>query len=110
MTAEVRERLLDAVVETCGDVTAACKLAGISKQTLYQHRRHNLEFAAALARARLAAEDYALETAREELLHRRFGAIQIQTMSDRNLMKYMKYHERRVRRIESSGSDTDNRS
>lgn len=40
-----------------GTVTAACKVAGISRETAYQHRKSDLEFAAAWDREENAVTD-----------------------------------------------------
>ena len=51
MNAVRKARFIEALGETHGTVTAACRIAGISKQTAYDARKEDPEFAEAWAEA-----------------------------------------------------------
>jgi hypothetical protein len=96
LSKDVVEKLMDNVVFTHGNLDAACKLTHVARQSVYARRDRDRGFAAALERARLAGQDFAIDLAQEQLLRRRFGTALIEQMSDRALVRYLRYRERKA--------------
>lgn len=95
LTEEAKARLAKNLVASGGNLSVACRLSRISRETVYRHRREDATFAAWLIRAQKAADEFAVEEIEEKLIKRRF-ATRLHRMTDRQLIKYLKFLDARA--------------
>lgn len=57
ITAEKKAKFLEALADTC-NITEAAEIVGISRQSIYRHRKSDPEFAEALEEARMVGADH----------------------------------------------------